>query len=547
MSIKCVPCGTCVFSHAKCVSSRCAVLMYVIVLGVVKYMWRMNANSGGVGAVTGKARKVEQYRRVAEKERVRDLGRLETFKRQAALIAAMAQQSGLSGNMDARATLTSFADESGGGGGVGGGGFLMTPVLGGGGFIPGGEDGMLGVNGGGGGGTVESGGTKGELNVLFSMANEMGGESSIVRALNDSGEVSGVGGGGATSSVVVPVGPSPFERFVSFIQKHRVTCICNVYQEVYMGGKKATGLGDFIRGCYYVIQFCRWLSGRVGGGGVGVMYSDMLIIHKLRDVLQRAGAGAGAGAIMSSIAVFSNQNWIRTEFAKDGTFKDETLGAAYLDMFMEYVMQSGVIYNGTVFVYTIAYPLWPIAGGARDIIRRGLCGSVDMENYVARVQSELGLVRGGYIVIHVRCGDQFLIGGGAGSAGSDSGVISGLGDGRFNSEYIGRLLSAVGAVVAASTKEGHATSVLLIADNNEVKDHIVGRFPQFRAMKKAIGHFGEGETQSDDKIRNTMLDFYLMGRSAGVYSFTVYAHGSGFSRWCAETYGVPYRCWTFRR
>ena len=44
------------------------------------------------------------------------------------------------------------------------------------------------------------------------------------------------------------------------------------------------------------------------------------------------------------------------------------------------------------------------------------------------------------------------------------------------------------------------------------------------------------------KLENTMLDFYLISKSKNVMSYSVYEHGSGFSKWCAFTYDIPYYC-----
>jgi hypothetical protein len=49
-----------------------------------------------------------------------------------------------------------------------------------------------------------------------------------------------------------------------------------------------------------------------------------------------------------------------------------------------------------------------------------------------------------------------------------------------------------------------------------------------------ITHIGEGIKLENEKIRNTMLDFYLMSKSSAIYSLTSYPHGSGFSYWCAK-------------
>jgi hypothetical protein len=83
---------------------------------------------------------------------------------------------------------------------------------------------------------------------------------------------------------------------------------------------------------------------------------------------------------------------------------------------------------------------------------------------------------------------------------------------------------------------------LLIADNNEIKYLLCEIFPNFKSIYKEITHLGEGKVLERNKIKNTMLDFYLMANSNSINSFTGYVHGSGFSLWCATTYNIPYTC-----
>jgi len=57
-----------------------------------------------------------------------------------------------------------------------------------------------------------------------------------------------------------------------------------------------------------------------------------------------------------------------------------------------------------------------------------------------------------------------------------------------------------------------------------------------------ITHFGEGVVLEEERVKNTMIDFYLLSLSAAIFSYSSYKHGSGFSYWCAQTYNIPYVC-----
>jgi hypothetical protein len=90
--------------------------------------------------------------------------------------------------------------------------------------------------------------------------------------------------------------------------------------------------------------------------------------------------------------------------------------------------------------------------------------------------------------------------------------------------------------------EDKNNNFIVISDNNYVKKIMKHFFPTFIILMHDITHFGEGTILETNKIKNTMLDFYIMALSKKIFSFSTYVHGSGFSQWCAETYNVPYSC-----
>jgi hypothetical protein len=71
---------------------------------------------------------------------------------------------------------------------------------------------------------------------------------------------------------------------------------------------------------------------------------------------------------------------------------------------------------------------------------------------------------------------------------------------------------------------------------------IVERFPEIKLLFNEITHFGEGVVLEEEKVKNTMIDFYLLSFASEIFSYSAYKHGSGFSYWCAKTYDIPYVC-----
>jgi hypothetical protein len=95
---------------------------------------------------------------------------------------------------------------------------------------------------------------------------------------------------------------------------------------------------------------------------------------------------------------------------------------------------------------------------------------------------------------------------------------------------------------ADDTEENDQLKCLIVSDNIDIKQLLIDKFPFAKTIFKEITHFGEGIVQEEEKVKNTLLDFYLLSHSTAIYSFSCYGHGSGFSQWCAETYDIPYSC-----
>jgi hypothetical protein len=309
-------------------------------------------------------------------------------------------------------------------------------------------------------------------------------------------------------------------QFINYIKKNNIRELCNVYKEEYASNKKATGLGDFIRGCYFLLQFANYLRATYKVN-LGCQFA---VYHALRAFLN-VNPDIPDNPI---VYCCDKQNWLSTQFLQHGQIVDVLNSNQHVLDFMKYIMSippgRSMRADGCLYVYTIAYPLFPsrITQGDRECVRRLLKPSLQMQSKVEHIKTVFNLGERAYKVIHIRSGDKYLMG--------STNIVA--------NDYKTKLLSAIKNIVAAGNDP-----FLLIADNNVIKDLVISHFPFIMAMKKEIGHFGEGQVQQYDKMENTMSDFYLLSGARVIHSFTSYAHGSGFSRWCAETFNIPYFCY----
>jgi hypothetical protein len=111
---------------------------------------------------------------------------------------------------------------------------------------------------------------------------------------------------------------------------------------------------------------------------------------------------------------------------------------------------------------------------------------------------------------------------------------------EVNDEYLKSILGEIYKIYRPQY------NYLLLSDSVKLKRKIINAFPNMRASFNEITHSGEGVEIVEENIKNTLLDFYLMAYSGRIQSYSCYDHGTGFSRWCAETFNVPYACVTVK-
>jgi hypothetical protein len=95
------------------------------------------------------------------------------------------------------------------------------------------------------------------------------------------------------------------------------------------------------------------------------------------------------------------------------------------------------------------------------------------------------------------------------------------------------------------TQDQYQYKYLLISDNTQIKPRLINQHNQKRniqTLMNEITHLGEGVKLDNEKVKNTLLDLYLISNANQILSYSVYEHGTGFSKWIAETYNIPYTC-----
>lgn len=307
---------------------------------------------------------------------------------------------------------------------------------------------------------------------------------------------------------------------VNRLKKKGVHKIFHVYQEKYADNSVPTGFGDFIRSCFFIIQFCN---------KYGFQY-EIIINHPISQFLNYFYIHDSYTSLTlnNKVFMFSQTNWYESVFNNQNYIERFLLVKQKFNLFIDYLCNLPII-NRSVFSYNILFPYDDISLEECDKIRSLFEPSREIVEKVDEYLSNLSLTPGQFIVLHIRSGDTYL---------KNENKV-------FNNVYFETIKNEIIEIIfkaKLSMVDNKNVDILLVADNNEIKLLLNDEFPNIKFLVYNITHIGEGIVSDTEKVKNTMIDFYLMSYASSIYSLTSYPHGSGFSYWCSKMYGIPYKC-----
>lgn len=306
---------------------------------------------------------------------------------------------------------------------------------------------------------------------------------------------------------------------IETLHKKGVTVINNVYQELYKDNVKPTGFGDFIRGCYYLLQFCR-KNGFEPKVFIYSQVSDFLVNYCENSKVYKNNNQR----FLSNIKNFVKNNWVNCVLDSNDYIVDCIKTNIIHEDFIRYLCHDVKVYSNNVYIYNIMFPEDnEITKDDKLYIQKMLQPTDEMTEYVDETLKGLRFQKYKYNVIHIRSGDKFLC---------DNSK-------NFRRDYVKKIIDEVFIIL---NNKNNICDYVLVADNNEIKIMLTEQYPNIKSLILDITHLGEGTVLERKKIKNTMLDFYLLANSSAIHSFSSYPHGTGFSYWCAKTYDIPYSC-----
>ena len=295
-------------------------------------------------------------------------------------------------------------------------------------------------------------------------------------------------------------------QIASAYSNSTLTKVVNVYQTQFIDFK-ASGLGDYLRGCVTMLQLLRTLKKHTG--------SDVAFEMDFRN------------HPMSKFLVCDEALERPANYATLGNFHVDSLmvnqdeeDIAYQHIVREVVRYFNKVQQPTFFAYCCKENIYTeILDSEKAFIRSRLQPSAELETYSASCLTQLN-VTGAYSVLHVRLDDAICFPHAVGSSQA-----------TLNDQLMTDLVVAVRAKVDADK------TYVLISNSQAVKDALTGA--NIRSLPTAVCHIGQNQTPTDEQLRDTLLDFFLMSRASEIAGFSTYKR-TGFSLECATIYNVPY-------
>jgi len=319
---------------------------------------------------------------------------------------------------------------------------------------------------------------------------------------------------------IIDIDDSKFQLdFLENIKKYGVSnqinnhikCINLVYQYNYLNNEAVTGFGDFIRCCFFLFQFSEKHNTEVDFHINDHPIKNYLTYFENKLSLENS--------ISKNTPFLKINNYIYKKYKNIITYKYKDIDTILINC-----INSLACYNGNVYIYLINHPDEAlITNYHKEKLVEILKPNDHLNNKITHAMNCLNLNTKKFKVIHLRFEDEDY----------HKNIINRT---AFIL-YIIRLF-----ILNKHDNNNDNDDIFLISNKNFMKSRLIQLMPNIKTIIHNTTHIACRETNDDENISNTLKEFYIMSKANFIYSFSVYRHGSGFSKWCAVTYNIPYVC-----
>lgn len=297
----------------------------------------------------------------------------------------------------------------------------------------------------------------------------------------------------------------------SIISKNLTNKVIHIVYQYEYKNQSVTGFGDLLRCIYFMLQFSEKYK---------LKFEINICNHNIKKYLNYFCNKSNVNDIISSNIYFYD----KTNYKY--TILNNKIKYEYIDIDEELLNYINNLhcYNNHLYLYLINHPNKNIITEThKDFVRKLIEPTDEVKKNFDNFILNLNLQKKNYIVIHIRYYDEPVIK-----------------PTNFFLERINYIINLIRDI-----KNKYRIDILLLTSQNVIKNYIIKHFPYIKTHFNPICHTCDNNS-TDEKMVNTLKDFYVMSYSKYIYSFSVYEHGSGFSEWCAETYNIPYVCYSIK-
>lgn len=274
--------------------------------------------------------------------------------------------------------------------------------------------------------------------------------------------------------------------------------ITNIYQLNYKNGV-AQGFGDYLNGSFFLLQICLQNNISFEMNYQNHPISKYFIENETNETNETID--------YNNVLYYELDESIR---------KDKYL------LYNTFISHINEIDTPTYNLFCNLNPVYPVQEIGREIIKSKIRPNMEIETSIQTLLTSFNLKPYNYEIIHIRTGDKYL-----------------LNKKKLDYETFKKY------VIFLKRYTNPHSSYILISDNVELKSKLKKSniFNNFCIDDTTtICHTGENCIKTDESLKNTVIDFFIMSKSTNIISISLKSRGgTGFSSLCSTLFNIPYK------
>jgi hypothetical protein len=261
--------------------------------------------------------------------------------------------------------------------------------------------------------------------------------------------------------------------------------IVNVYKQNYINNI-GMGLGDYIRGSFFLLEFCKENN---------IEFDLDFSEHPISKFL------------------INQYNDTKIDYTNVLYFHNYNRNKSKSDI-MDYINSNN---NKIQYLFTNNHPqIDKITEVEKNIIKSKFIPNKELNNAIEETLNKLNLTKKMYKVIHIRIGDRYII---------------------ENKDVDNIILKDIDNIFKNIMFNGNE-KYLLLSDSKDIKKILKNKYPFLIVQHNDIVHLA-GNCSNDDALKNTMVDFFLISNANSILAMSIYGHMTGFSHYCSIINNIP--------